>query len=231
MRKTIIVFSLISLLTLTGYSGMDKAVCPGEPFSEISAVQSDLTVQKQLNERGLLCSLDALEDDDLLELDIMMDTDDARTFRYELYASHPEVMLAYSPRLTLVGYSKDASVCTGYRVTLLSEDGGERRYKELEAATADILIRSHDLDDAAKVAVIRRWVSSRCRYTKTVTNMWDESLYGCLVKGTATCLGYSEGFYYMMKKLGVPCRIVTDKYHAWNEVYVGGKWSSVDLTK
>ncbi|MBP3897489.1 MAG: transglutaminase domain-containing protein, partial [Mogibacterium sp.] len=232
----------IYLVFFTTFGDMRSTVCPLDNL--VYAAEDDtLSQQKEFNSRALLSDMKeemsdvkpgksgSLDELDVHQLDVMMDTDDARIFRYEFYAAYPEVTLADSPRMTLVGYSKDSDVCTGFRMTLLSEKSGKRRYEEISDATFDIIDQSEGFSDSAKVKIVRRWIKSRCRYTDNVTNMWDESLYGCLVKGSATCLGYSEGFYYMMRKLHVPCRIVAEGYHAWNEVYVDGKWNSVDLTK
>lgn len=244
MKKTILVLSITCLLLCTAFGDIRSAVCPGDISVYAAEDDSRLSQQKELNSRALLAGMkeelnatgeeqdkEEASGSDIHMLDVMMDVDSAKVFRYEFYASYPEVTLAYSPRLILTGYSKDAEVCIGYRMTLLSESGGKRRFEELSRATEDILDQADDLSDAAKVKLVRRWIKSRCRYTDTVTNMWDESPYGCLVKGTATCLGYSEGFYYLMRKLHVPCRIVTEGYHAWNEVYINGRWKKIDLTK
>lgn len=243
MKKTLIILSLICLISSSVFGDMASAVCPQDFTVYAAEEDGSLSQQKEFNSRALLSGMkkemeeadpsDAEQgkDYDVHQLDVMMNVQNARVFRYEFYAAYPEVTLAYSPRLTLTAYSKDASVCTGYRMTLLSEDGGKKRFEELSDATGDILDQAGSLSDAAKVRLVRRWIKSRCRYTDTVTNMWDESLYGCLVKGTATCLGYSEGFYYMMRKLHVPCHIVAEGYHAWDEVYVNGSWEKVDLTR
>ena len=88
-----------------------------------------------------------------------------------------------------------------------------------------------DESNETKVEKTKAWIKANCKYTDKVMNMWDECLYGCLVYGKATCLGYAQGFYYMMKKLHVPCEIEFNSYHAWNKVLVDGEWITVDLTK
>lgn len=50
------------------------------------------------------------------------------------------------------------------------------------------------------------------------------------------CYGYSALFAAMLRSLDIPTKLVmgyseyTDVYHAWNEVYVKGKWMTIDTT-
>ncbi len=57
---------------------------------------------------------------------------------------------------------------------------------------------------------------------------------GALLRGIAVCDGYSKAFQMVMKKLGIPCQIVTGYFqgggHAWNRVRVDGKWRHIDVT-
>lgn len=50
------------------------------------------------------------------------------------------------------------------------------------------------------------------------------------------CYDYSSLFASMLRSLGIPARLAEGKstftsvYHAWNEVYLNGKWVSIDTT-
>ena len=50
------------------------------------------------------------------------------------------------------------------------------------------------------------------------------------------CYGYSALFAAMLRSLDIPTKLVmgnteyVDGYHAWNEVYLGGKWVTIDTT-
>lgn len=181
-----------------------------------------------LNEKNLVQQLDT--ETDQCEFNEAMPVDEASVYRYELYAKYPQITLKYSPRFKLYGYTSDTKYCYGYHVTFLSEKSGEIRYEELKKATEETIENLKNKSDKEKATEVKQWIRSNCKYTKKVNNMWDESLYGCLVKGNATCLGYSQAMYYMMSELNVPCRIVTSKYHAWNEVFIDGEWVKYDVT-
>lgn len=181
-----------------------------------------------LSERNLIEQL--ASNTDTCEFNEAMPVDEASVYRYELYAKYPQVTLNYSPRFKMYGYTADTKFCYGYHVTLISEKSGSIRYEQLKEATSETIEKLQGKTDQEKATKVKEWIRSNCKYTKKKNNMWDECLYGCLVKGNATCLGYSEAMFYMMNELNVPCRIVTNKYHAWNEVYIDGKWVKYDVT-
>ena len=59
------------------------------------------------------------------------------------------------------------------------------------------------------------------------------SIYGALVNGKTLCGGYSESFYYLMKKLGIECYYITGyagEYHAWNYLKLDGDYYYMDVT-
>jgi hypothetical protein len=62
------------------------------------------------------------------------------------------------------------------------------------------------------------------------SNPHAHSAYGALIEKLCVCDGYAEAFYLMMKVYGIPCNIVVNKDHAWNEVMIDGKWYVIDAT-
>ena len=43
-------------------------------------------------------------------------------------------------------------------------------------------------------------------------------------------MSYAHSLQFLCDLAGIPCVYVHSSTHQWNEVYVGGKWQSVDLT-
>jgi len=181
------------------------------------------------NSRSLRAGLKEMHSDRYM-IDNYLTINDANLFKYEFYALNPDVTLCYSPRFIDVGY-EGSDCCTGYNVKYISEESGQQKYNTLLSVTEPKISSLKNRSNKVKIRETGRWIKKRYSYTDTLNNMWDMTLYGCLVKGSATCLGYSQGFLYMMNRLHVPCRIVCSKYHAWNVVYDGEKWIKVDLTK
>lgn len=56
------------------------------------------------------------------------------------------------------------------------------------------------------------------------------SLKGALLDKSAVCDGYASAFQYYMLLLDIPCNTIVNSDHAWNQVYVNGKWYFVDVT-
>lgn len=46
----------------------------------------------------------------------------------------------------------------------------------------------------------------------------------------AICGTYSNAFVYLCQRAEIPCISVVDDIHAWNEVYVDGKWYTTDIS-
>lgn len=58
------------------------------------------------------------------------------------------------------------------------------------------------------------------------------NIYGAFVKKKAVCQGYAEAFLYLMNRKQIPCGIATSSAanHAWNVIYLDGKWYHMDAT-
>lgn len=46
----------------------------------------------------------------------------------------------------------------------------------------------------------------------------------------AVCGTYADAFVYLCQRTEIPCISVVDDIHAWNEVYVDGKWHTTDIS-
>lgn len=115
---------------------------------------------------------------------------------------------------------------------------------EIENA-ADSIISSipNGLDDFGKILYVHDYIAENTVYAtdkKGVDEigLWDTS-YGCLVQGKALCGGYSDGFSYVMKRMGIECGVVSGETadengqmtgHAWNYVMLNNKYYWLDLT-
>lgn len=51
-----------------------------------------------------------------------------------------------------------------------------------------------------------------------------------LACGYGVCQDYADLFLMMCSRIGVPCTMVSGANHAWNRVYLNGKWQFVDCT-
>lgn len=56
------------------------------------------------------------------------------------------------------------------------------------------------------------------------------SAYGLLVNKTAVCQGYAYAMKHILRKMDIPCDVVTGGGHAWNIVCIDGEYYYVDAT-
>ncbi len=90
-----------------------------------------------------------------------------------------------------------------------------------------------------KVKAVHNWLIRNVKYdydnylSGTVPKVSHTSK-GALVRGMAVCDGYSKAFMKIMKKLKIPCKMITGVSegggHAWNLVKIKRKWLHVDVT-
>ncbi|MDR2909182.1 MAG: DUF4358 domain-containing protein [Oscillospiraceae bacterium] len=96
-----------------------------------------------------------------------------------------------------------------------------------------------------KTQAIHDWIVSRTEYDKDAIELPpgspppdpdDETPYGPLLKGKATCMGYALTFQLFMDMLEIPCVTVEGTSgggkveHAWNMVELDGEWRHIDVT-
>ncbi|WP_256757224.1 transglutaminase family protein [Cohnella sp. WQ 127256] len=106
-------------------------------------------------------------------------------------------------------------------------------------AKAKELTKSSKTDDE-KVKAIYNYIVSNVRYdtelAKIVKTDYIPNINDTLATGKGICYGYATLFAAMLRSEGIPTKLLmgtaeaVSEYHAWNEVYVGGKWIVVDTT-
>lgn len=95
--------------------------------------------------------------------------------------------------------------------------------------------------DSAKVKVIYDYITSNYKYDydkiSTLSSGYIPNINQVFYDKKGICYDYSVLFASMLRSVGVPTKLVKgysdlipDQYHAWNEVYVNGKWQTVDTT-
>lgn len=80
-----------------------------------------------------------------------------------------------------------------------------------------------------KALYVNDYLAINCEYDNSLSKF---SSYNALVEGTAVCQGYALAYLDLMKRMNIPCELVTsDKLdHAWNLVKIGSSWYHVDVT-
>lgn len=84
------------------------------------------------------------------------------------------------------------------------------------------------MEQEQQVREIAWYVCDRLTYQMKYTDVSD-ILASDEVKG-GSCMSYAYCFRFLCDRAGIPCILVRSDIHQWNEVYVDGRWWSVDLT-
>jgi transglutaminase/protease-like cytokinesis protein 3 len=102
----------------------------------------------------------------------------------------------------------------------------------LEAASKIINTASTYAADEEKEKYVYKSLQNICEYDED--SEMNQSAYSALVLGSSVCAGYSRAFQYIMQQLNIPCYFCTGYAnggnHAWNIVYIDGKYVNVDLS-
>ncbi|AWB44568.1 transglutaminase [Paenibacillus sp. CAA11] len=94
--------------------------------------------------------------------------------------------------------------------------------------------------DEDKVKAIYAYITKNIKYdtklAKIQTPDYTPDPDQVLTSQSATCYGYSSLFAAMLRSVDIPAKLVTGssayvtEYHAWNEVFLNGKWNLIDTT-
>ncbi|MBH5320665.1 transglutaminase domain-containing protein [Paenibacillus sp. GSMTC-2017] len=94
--------------------------------------------------------------------------------------------------------------------------------------------------DEEKVKAVYNYIVTNIAYddklAASVSTDYLPSIDRTLTDKKDICYGYSALFAAMLRSLDVPTKLVmgdseyVDVYHAWNEVYLNGKWVTIDTT-
>jgi transglutaminase/protease-like cytokinesis protein 3 len=102
----------------------------------------------------------------------------------------------------------------------------------LNAASKVINTASTYATDVEKENYVYKSLQNMCEYDED--SEINQSAYSVLVNGSSVCAGYSRAFQYIMQQLNIPCYFCTGYAnggnHAWNIVYIDGKYVNVDLS-
>ncbi|QJD82347.1 transglutaminase-like domain-containing protein [Cohnella herbarum] len=140
------------------------------------------------------------------------------------------VNLAEKIRLAVTN-APDVFLNSVQNIDWLTADKASDKAKELTKGAAT---------DEEKAKAIYDYIVKNVSYDKalarTVTSDYVPDIDGTLTSGKAICYGYATLYASMLRSVGIPAKLAmgttkwVDEYHAWNEVYLNGKWVVVDTT-
>lgn len=94
--------------------------------------------------------------------------------------------------------------------------------------------------DEERVQTIYEYIIGAIRYDKSLASSkltdYLPDINRTMTGKKGICYDYASLFASMLRSIGIPTKLVmgtsqyVDVYHAWNEVYLNGKWVTVDTT-
>lgn len=215
-----------------------------EYFTPLSSGQPEATVDLEELYDGILSSL--LNKEDTSEFKGYVDFKDAEKAVAMIHNDYPEIFWIDGFTATS---SRRSSTITIDVLNGYTPDELEAMSAELEKAAEKLVNKiPGGLGDFEKIVFVHDNIIYNTVYDDEGASFENNGIwgtaYGCLVNGNATCQGYSEGFEYIMKLIGIPCGTVTGtarssgfgqgnggiQRHAWNYVNINGKNYWIDLT-
>ena len=183
----------------------------------------------------------------------VFDSDKQEVFDQQDYAlklTHPNSRSNSFDNFNINNVSKGIPVSTseqlvwvlenGYKPLPTSGSSAERMYNCAKAVLRQIVDSS--MTDVQKLMAIYEWLILNIQYDNKAL---DESghisaqtaktydswyLEGVFNNQKAVCEGFAKALLVMAKIEGIPAIFVTGNNHAWNKVYVDGKWYGIDST-
>lgn len=90
---------------------------------------------------------------------------------------------------------------------------------------------SEDMTKVEKILFLHDYLCVNVEYSEEdLMSARYHSIEGVALDGMAVCEGYADAFQYFMNELDIPCNIVTNTDHAWNQVQIDGEWYMLDAT-
>ena len=161
---------------------------------------------------------------------------------YDYFISdHAEVFYDNGVQYDYLHYGKSYS----YKITFKYEYGGSKN--KIAAMRAQLRQKALNMlnctkgsaTDLEKEKALHDALVKTCSYDDNAAENSDAypeaySAYGALVKGKSVCQGYAQAMKLLLSYCGIKSLYVSGEAeggdHAWNEVQIGGKWYSLDVT-
>lgn len=173
----------------------------------------------------------ALELKENVSLCRQLDQSGIRNVMNAVFNDHPELFwldTGYSYGYT----SKGTVISVMLKYNSTADALQTNKTKFLSAASNIINVASTLATEEEKEKYVYKTLQNMCVYDESAE--LNQSAYSVLINGSSVCAGYSRAFQYIMQQLGIPCYFCTGYanggYHAWNIVYIDGKYYNVDLS-
>ena len=114
----------------------------------------------------------------------------------------------------------------GYRILKVQVNP---KYESANTATDEFIGSIANLSEKEKVKAIATYIADRIVYKdENVAGINDIFTSPTLVNGI--CGTYANAFIYLCQRADIPCVTIKDATHAWNEIFIDGRWQIIDVS-
>ncbi|CAH2212973.1 transglutaminase domain-containing protein [Tepidibacter aestuarii] len=226
MKIALQVIIYTMLILLTGCSEVNNIV--KHNLEEIEFVNAD-SVYTSLNqvEDNIKTAIENLDNE--VSFTYKGDTSDIIQKISEVVKSLIEengeyTLLVNNYETNTTSYSYKSKVKISFQYNLTKEEYSKVKDR-VNSITSEII--DSTMSDFEKEKAINDWIVTNIEYDKT--NKKTNS-YTALFEGKTVCSGYAHLAKLMLDKVGIQNELVTGGNHAWNMVYIEGKWYHLDTT-
>lgn len=114
----------------------------------------------------------------------------------------------------------------GYRICKVQI---HKHFESANSATDNFIAEIKNLSDREKAKRIADYICDRVVY-KDDNVAGINSVFTETLPVNGLCGTYANAFVYLCQRADIPCISVKDDVHAWNEVYIDGKWYVADIS-
>jgi len=118
----------------------------------------------------------------------------------------------------------------------------EKLSDKIKQQIDDVVLNDFNIDEVRKLSVIEqvmyvyKWVAMYCNYD--IHSAHNQTIYSVFVLRNSVCTGIAKATQYLLKLLGIECRLVFGRMHnsdetsrhCWLIVCIAGKWYHLDPT-
>ena len=122
----------------------------------------------------------------------------------------------------------------GYRLTS-AENGAAcfapnypAAYEEAAARCQPFIDGLAEMSEQEKARQLAFYVCDHLRYSANDTPT-PRTVFAEDAEHPGNCMAYAHSFLFLCDLADIPCILVHSETHQWNEVWVGGRWMSVDV--
>ena len=210
----------VAVCAESSQEAMERLYSSPRPVSAVLS-SDDYSAAEDALYNGLIAGQEQI---DLSEYNIPFD--DFSSFYDNFLESHYEIFF-----IGEYSYYGRSSYITSFKPTYTIDASqiasAVKEYKRIvEGIVSQVDSSWYNVD---KALYLHDYLDSHFCYDTTYTNYYS---YEFLTQGTGVCNAYALTYALLLGQVGVPAIKVTSSSmnHAWNMVYIGGKWYHADVT-